>query len=763
MYLTHLKSSLLPRLRTLQLINLIVELDPDSERLYRCTSRSTAEDQISDHSKGSSTSRFPETAVRWAGKNPSVDDHHSRDCLSSYQPHIIFTVVTNAMRVAITAWLIWYARAALASKEDASSSATSSAEDLSQCGLYMAPSSTGTPSEPAWGLYAGKDFQPYDLIGHSEVGVNLLNFKVHAGFEDDDEFDPEDYDDAEAQMVINEVVSFVESFMWVPEPAGARFETTTGRTITYIPGTGVLSAMNEKLTNAQWNHRNAYFPTNILGEEPGVAHPGRGAQTPFYSAGIQAGVEIARGSEIFLSYGANYAGEDPEDLLQRQDYEKLDETIKTMIGFFEKHKDNLDDTAKAQVYEFLIQDVMTAAVGTKRQTAIERIMPEAPEDLQSILDVGGSMQFDKKTAFRSMEWLQEKGFCADNLRAGSSTVPHAGRGALATRAISAGSLVAATPLIHVPTGIVMKMYELEQSDDGKDDYIRISDEVVGSQLLLNYCFGHPNSTMLFLPAGPGVSFINHSNKPNAKMQWSNHSLSRTDWFQVDPLDMTGVDNFGFMGMVMEVVATEDIQPGDEVLIDYGPEWANAWEAHTEEWKQRHTDAWPRKALDFMAEYQAKPFPIEAESQEPYSEDVALMAFMMVKESTAAGTLDDPKQWDRPVQGTVFDAENLFEVSIVDRLELRESYNYTIRWLNVRGDATYVEKVPHDAFVLVDMPETSDHFEEKGFRHPIGIPDDVFPQGPWRNLLNSEKDDEDTDEGEDDEEEDDEDDEEEELQ
>lgn len=42
-------------------------------------------------------------------------------------------------------------------------------------------------------------------------------------------------------------------------------------------------------------------------------------------------------------------------------------------------------------------------------------------------------------------------------------------------------------------------------------------------------------------------------------------------------------------------------------------------------------------------------------------------------------------------------------------------------------------MPQKAVTFVDKPETSDQFFKGAFRHPIGIPDEIFPEGPWRDL------------------------------
>jgi len=149
--------------------------------------------------------------------------------------------------------------------------------------------------------------------------------------------------------------------------------------------------------------------------------------------------------------------------------------------------------------------------------------------------------------------------------------------------------------------------------------------------------------------------------------------------------------------------------------------------------------WPLRAVDMNDEYREKPFKTERElEEEPYPEGVAVVSFLMIAETSEAGTEDDPKLWSEPAGGTAYHSDNLFEPEIIDRVKIDDDtvkmpYNYTIRWTNSKGEPTYVKNIPHDALVFVDEPEASDQFVEHPFRHYIQIPDEVFPQGAWRNL------------------------------
>ena len=59
---------------------------------------------------------------------------------------------------------------------------------------------------------------------------------------------------------------------------------------------------------------------------------------------------------------------------------------------------------------------------------------------------------------------------------------------------------------------------------------------------------------------------------------------------------------------MELVAIKDIKKGDEVFIDYGKEWEQAWNAHVKDWNAKIKSGelkseWPLRALDLNQDYQ----------------------------------------------------------------------------------------------------------------------------------------------------------------
>ena len=150
--------------------------------------------------------------------------------------------------------------------------------------------------------------------------------------------------------------------------------------------------------------------------------------------------------------------------------------------------------------------------------------------------------------------------------------------------------------------------------------------------------------------------------------------------------------------------------------------------------------WPLRALDLNEEYRTKTFKNPEElSEDPYPNNVLLKCFMQVAAGTSPEKIDGKpvREWASPAHG-VFDSDTLEDCIVKDYVKVEDAdgvampYNYTVT-LPKNDQSSMIKNVPHNAFVFVDKPGTSDHFVKNPFRHYIAIPDDVFPQGPWRDL------------------------------
>lgn len=58
--------------------------------------------------------------------------------------------------------------------------------DDSQCGMYIAISSTSTVEDTKWGLYAGKDYEKNAPLGYPDIAINMFNLQGNAHLADDE-------------------------------------------------------------------------------------------------------------------------------------------------------------------------------------------------------------------------------------------------------------------------------------------------------------------------------------------------------------------------------------------------------------------------------------------------------------------------------------------------------------------------------------------------------------------------------------------------
>lgn len=160
------------------------------------------------------------------------------------------------------------------------------------------------------------------------------------------------------------------------------------------------------------------------------------------------------------------------------------------------------------------------------------------------------------TQSRSVEWIIENGLCVENLLPGPSRLPHAGQGAIAQFPLTKGETIVPAPLLQIIDRDVLATYDHRG-------------EKVGTQLLMNYCFGHRDSSILLCPDTNAI-LINHCSTrqkeceprgPNAKVQWASWEKDNDRWLQM-PLQELGTQRG--RGLAINIVATRDIYPGEEV-------------------------------------------------------------------------------------------------------------------------------------------------------------------------------------------------------
>jgi hypothetical protein len=311
---------------------------------------------------------------------------------------------------------------------------------------------------------------------------------------------------------------------------------------------------------------------------------------------------------------------------------------------------------------------------------------------------------------RTVDWLQRHGMCIDNIEIRPASNPSMGRGAFAKRSLPKGSLVAPAPIQMFPR---RKAFANQ----------------VPEALFVNYCFQPPGTNILLFPYGPGVNLINHGSGKiaNVKVEWSTHYMSHTNWLDL-PLDQFW--NMNYPGaIIMDVIAIRDINVGEEIFLDYGSDWANAWQVHLDQWKPVN-----QSTYTYVEEIdRTQPFrTMEEQEKEPYSPNLKTVCFTPNWDRDEYTTM----AWSRPL---VPFPDGLVLCNLLSRQYNATSseYEYKVSLLFDRLEPDREDQrlytdtnVPHSAISFVDKPYMSDLHLRNAFRHPIGLPEISIPQH-WR--------------------------------
>jgi hypothetical protein len=359
-----------------------------------------------------------------------------------------------------------------------------------------------------------------------------------------------------------------------------------------------------------------------------------------------------------------------------------------------------------------------------------RIMAALPtnmsKEVHQVLGQLGVKLYKAQDIRRSPEWLQENGVCVDHMRIQESTLPQAGHGAFANRLLSKDSVILPVPLIHIPDRTVLNMYRIitrnEMDRFGHSQTIREVDrsKIQGYQLLLNYCLGHEESSLLLSPYGTSFSAINHNQTlANVRLQWADPKRSNHD---PDLLQrsVTSLYQVKHASLAMELVALRDIQPHEEIFLDYGDAWESAWQQHLAEWRpapgaetyvsaemlnQNVTSTTHRLLTEFE------------QMNTPYPDNVALQCDIVDRDGSES--LDcEIMSWD--IDGKK--GEILYTVVVpCNKVTARKEAKFKVVKNVRRGDISFF-----------DRPYTSDMLLPNAFRHDIRLPDHMLPEA-WKNL------------------------------
>ena len=442
---------------------------------------------------------------------------------------------------------------------------SNSDDDPNKCTTYLAPSSI---PNSGLGMYTTIPYAKGELFPLPEIGIMLHDRDAHYPFG---------------------LHNLLAQYPWGGSVLRHGLHDATS-TSCMVPGLGMLANSHLGLVNMRYEEswqidmsKDGTDSLSVEGQQSSTLQDvGRGSMSLHSRVLFEAYKEIEVGEELFVNYGDEWftAREDLIGVIPgASDYEKADIMIaKAFSSSNDEMSDGNNYSIGSQVYEEMLNDA--------EKDGGKRLRAAFPDHFTDVPDARkmGTARFSAKTSIQSVEWIENNGACIDNIVVGTSTIPQAGRGAFATRSIKEGGVITTTPLITLEREQLQLWEEVNAVDVGvqtkqEDDKVL---EMVGYQLLLNYCYGHVNSSLILFPYSPSVNFINHGSieDANAVIRWSSYPYHKGEWLDLSVKEIKDLQKTGLM---FDVLATRDIHRGEEVLLYYGKDWEDSWNVHIEEW------------------------------------------------------------------------------------------------------------------------------------------------------------------------------------
>lgn len=500
-------------------------------------------------------------------------------------------------------------------------------------------------------------------------------------------------------------------YYWDPSNTESSFEADEVSSL--VPGLGALANSHTGLVNCKIGRGTS----DIVGLHRSQ-DPSAGAFSSIHNMNYVANQNIQAGMELFVAYGDNWFSEREwkfGPLPLSYHFEEADAIIES----FWKHV-NGEDSFAEDLY------TLTKDLVVDKKTAMA--LPDTFE-MAKVAATEGTAILTVPNAVRSPEWLEENGTCLDNIRAEPSTIREAGRGAFATRNLNEGDIIAPLPLLHLDSE------RLRMWDELDGDH-----EELNKQLLVNYSYGHRDSSLLLFPYSPVVNFVNNNvdkNKINAEIRWSTSGYHAKDW---EELTYDEVVRKKQAGLILEFVALRDIKRGEEIFIDYGADWDHAWEEHVSSWKPPEDSSYiPPHQMNIETEIRT----MTEQQNNPYARNIMTICYTTIAAEDVED--EDPEleyDWeDFPAEPTAM--KNCWPCDVLERytgydIETGKDVDaYKVKFKLEENVSVTMFDLPRKSIEFVSREYQSDQHLKHGFRHPIHIPDSIFPK-KWKNLIIEDK-------------------------
>ena len=209
-------------------------------------------------------------------------------------------------------------------------------------------------------------------------------------------------------------------------------------------------------------------------------------------------------------------------------------------------------------------------------------------------------------------------------------------------------------------------------------------------------------------------------------------------------------------MEFDYVATTDIREGDEILIDYGDGWAEAWERHVENWEptvqgaEDYVDVSELNCVDGDCAGTPRIRTMDEQVNELNPDYIHSFYHYRRQRGFALSpggatkthwrlNIDD---WDKHGPGDSYRPCRILSRSEDDVRDKNGALYYTCE-LNYTEDEGYddddatwkdtliVTSIPQHNIRFIKSPYTSDMYLPNAFRHEMMIPDELMPE-VWKN-------------------------------
>jgi hypothetical protein len=550
-----------------------------------------------------------------------------------------------------------------------------------QCTLYMAPS---TIPNGGLGIFAGVAMGKGDFLPTEDIAIPLVDLHKHNQVPRGQRLD-----------------SILSNYVWNLDAMGMDREAPHGSAI--VPGVHAAANSLPAMINVE-----AELPMHSPNRGNNRSrHPTAGAMTHFAGIRTFATRDIPQGGELFVHYGDSwFTSRNMTNVPLQTDLKTVRQLMIDFGNVTEAH------TAGLQ------RDLWALIISMPFSSVITSVFPDDVGRVSSIIENGDLGLLFQANARASIEYLEQNGICLDTIQPQQSTIPGAGFGAFATRSFAQGGIIISSPVLHIRNFSSLQMYEKTWSESGK---WKPSNVVESHQLLVNYCFGHVNTTMMLCPYASGVNYLNHNrSKANVRVQWSTDGrLSHNQTIvTLSPNDIP-VDK---VGLALDYIALRDITAGEELFLDAGTAWEEAWQIHVELWDaddDTHDEELASTLLNERQdplrtrdEQRINPYPHhELHCHESLLVDYFNWRSIVIREDLwAAGGRDG------------------IRCNILRRYANQEGeLVYDVNFFEDENDMEVQNRnVPRNAFYFVERYYSSDMHSTRAFRYPYQIPDDMMP-------------------------------------